>query len=274
MNGAPLVALLLVACGPALPTDEPTQTRSAIQTTERAPSRLTDLPTSYYGDYFLVETHIDGEGPYTLILDTGASCTILDRSIYRKTIDKLEVGSLTVRHLPATCHDMRAIAASLRTSVHGILGYTVFKDVLLTLDYPARRIRIAPGELPTADDENVVDLIGTGRPYLNLELGSRTVKAVIDSGATSGVGLLSLDGFEWRRRPRTVGSALTIRGRQNQRAGQLATNVQFGPLQLIRPVVRETDKIAHVGIAILKRFRITFDQRNGRIRFEGNKRVR
>ena len=273
MNRAPLVALLLAACGPALPTTRQAS-KSAQQTTESAPARLTNLPTSYHGDYFLVETHIDGEGPYTLILDTGSSRTILDRSIFRSAIGKLEVGCLTVRNLSATCHDMRAIAASMRQSVHGILGYTVFQDVLLTLDYPARRVRIAPGELPSADGDDVVDLIGTGRPYLNLELGSRTVKAVIDSGATSGVGLLSLDDLEWRRRPRTVGSALTIRGRQNQRAGQLATNAQFGPLQLICPVVRETDKIAHVGIAILKRFRITFDQRNARIRFEGQKRVR
>lgn len=251
------VLLLVAACS------------APAQFTQSAPDRPTELEARYLYDYFLVDVRIDGRGPYKLLLDTGASSTVLDSSIHKKSIERLEVGPLTVRNVPALEHDMTPFCTALGEHIDGILGYPVFHDVLLVLDYPTKTVRIAPGELPAADGREVVDLVGRGRPYLNLEFGEDRLTAVVDSGARTGAAIIPIRGLRWAHALRPVGSSLTIHGLVLRRAGRLATDVHFGPIVLKQPVLRETDTISHVGTKVLKHYRLTFDQHNRRVRFVG-----
>lgn len=270
MTKTPLLALLLLAC-----SGEPGATPAATpdQHTATLPTQPVELPSTYFRDYFLVEARIDGDGPFTLILDTGAKRTILDDSIYRSRIDKLELGSFCVENVPAARHDMRRIARSMRRKVHGIVGYTVFRDVLLTVDYPRECVHVHSGRLDIGN-AGVVPLLDEERPCLCLDLGTQKTDAVIDTGATSGIGVLTFDNLRWRRRPRPVTETLTVRGRETQRAGQLANNVRLGPIEIEQPLVHETDEMAHVGIGVLKLYRLTFDQQNNCMCFAGPKRLR
>ena len=76
------------------------------QFTELAPPQLAEIPARYCADFFLVATRINGQGPYQLLPDTGASSTVLDPSVHRASIDRLEVDPLTVRHVPTITPQM------------------------------------------------------------------------------------------------------------------------------------------------------------------------
>jgi hypothetical protein len=43
------------------------------------------LPSEMCGDYFLVDAHINGKGPYPLLMDSGAGITLLDPKVMRET---------------------------------------------------------------------------------------------------------------------------------------------------------------------------------------------
>ncbi|MFG0319693.1 MAG: hypothetical protein ACF8XB_20640, partial [Planctomycetota bacterium JB042] len=61
-----LLALALVA--PACASDE----RRKLPERVRVPGGALVLPTERCGDWFLVEATLDGEGPFRLMIDTGA----------------------------------------------------------------------------------------------------------------------------------------------------------------------------------------------------------
>jgi hypothetical protein len=53
--------------------------------------------------------------------------------------------------------DLPAVPGRSEPEFDGVLGIGLFKDYLLVLDYPARRVRIEKGELPPTDGREVLD---------------------------------------------------------------------------------------------------------------------
>jgi len=123
----------------------------------------------------LVEVRIDGKGPYRFVLDTRAAgggrirpelATQLGLKVVgqavtgdpsgknRRTVDIVEAGSLAVGDLTVTGVKLAVgvlppAPGRPETELDGILGVGLFADHLLTLDYPARKVRIEKGSLPS-----------------------------------------------------------------------------------------------------------------------------
>jgi len=245
------------------------------------------LPSRTCGRHILVDMALDGDPGrvLTMILDTGASHTIIDPdSAYRVTgrhlekdrwvnFEKLTLGSATFSKVKARGSNLDHIARALGHPVDGILGFPVFAGALLTLDYPAGEVRVGGGRLDSADpDVHELAADETRRPWITLQIAGRSRTVLIDSGSGSGLVLNRSSSYSWLTAPLPVRSSMRINRLQLREMGRLDDRVAFGPAELLNPLVEITNATELVGTAILEDFVLTFDQKNQlvRIRYAGD----
>lgn len=251
------------------------------------------------GEGILVEVRIDGKGPYRFALDTGAAgggrvdrkaaealgLKIVGEAVAgdpsgrnRETVKIAQASTVTLGG--ATFHDVRLLVRDLPQrpdgsgpEIDGVLGIGLFQDHLLTLDYPARRVRIEKGELPPADGREVLGFESPrGIPQIRLKVGDVEVETDVDSGNMNGelvlpstyIGKVPLDG-----EPRVVGKGRTGFNEFEIKQAPLKGSVSVGTRSVERPRVDFVELFPHanIGHAFLSRFAVTIDQKNRRIRF-------
>jgi hypothetical protein len=67
----------------------------------------------------------------------------------------------------------------------GVLGFKIFEDYLLTLDYPNQRLTLASGALVPDHESTVLPFhMPDGVPVAHLRIGDLQVDALFDSGGT------------------------------------------------------------------------------------------
>lgn len=253
------------------------------------------------GEGIVVEVRINGKGPYKFSLDTGAAgggritpkaAEALGLPVVgevmagdpsgqnRQSQKVVEAGSLTLGG--ATFHDVRLSVRELPkrrlegsdVERDGVLGIGLFQDHLLTLDYPARRVRIEKGELPPVDDQQVVAFENRfGIPQVRMKVGDLEVDADVDSGNVNGelvlpasyIGKVALES-----EPKVVGKARTGFNELDVKQAPLKGSARVGAQVVERPLVDFVEIFPHgnIGHAFLSRFAVTLDQKNHRIRFK------
>lgn len=115
------------------------------------------------GAVLMVAVHINGAGPYNLVLDTGATLTCIDERLARdlhlprKTgavglgagvggsgrvalvqVDSVRLGTSTVRNLTACVLDLRHLRELGAGGVSGLLGLNFLTRFHVTLDFEQR----------------------------------------------------------------------------------------------------------------------------------------
>jgi aspartyl protease len=246
------------------------------------------------GEDLVLEVKIDGQGPYRFGLDTGgAGGGRIDKALAEtlklkgigqviggdpsgknaQTLDVVEAGTLTLGG--ATWSGVHLVVRDLsHRDLDGILGFGLFKDFLLTLDYPARRVRIEKGELPPADGREVLGFEEPeGVPQIRLKIGELEIPADVDSGNVNGELVLPssyLDKVPLESEPKVVGRGRTGYNEFEIKRAPLKGSVQVGSLTIDRPHVDFIEIFPHanVGQVFLRRFAVTIDQKNHRIRFK------
>src|SRR2546422_1684859 len=119
-----------------------------------------EIPFELEGRVIFVKGTINDRGPYTLILDTGATETILTpptaRALGIKAVpagghqaiavaQSIAVGGVSVRNFPVFVFDPPE-ALSLRLdhgmNYHGILGHSFLSQFVVTIDYRHKTVRL------------------------------------------------------------------------------------------------------------------------------------
>jgi Aspartyl protease len=245
-------------------------------------------------DGVLLEVKINGQGPYRFGLDTGAAGGgRISRDLAEKlklqvvgqamagdpsgknvqTVDIVEAGTLTLGEASFTGAHL-AVRDFPKQDLDGILGFGLFEDFLLTLDYPARRVRIEKGELPAIDGREILEYQNrNGIPQILLKIGELEIPADVDSGNEQGELVLPasyLGKVPLESEPRVVGRARTGSNEFEIKQAPLKGSVQVGAATVDRPRVDFVQIFPHanIGQAFLRRFAITIDQKNHRIRFK------
>jgi len=153
----------------------------------------------------------------------------------------------------------------------GILGFGLFKQFLFTLDYPANRVRIERGDLPPVNGQDVIACTTRhGVPSVRFQVDSLWLDADVDAGAMGGFTLpASLAAkLPLVSEPRVVGRARTVGNEFEITAADLRGSVRLGGLEFpgatlgFQPIF----PMCNIGSRVLRDFRITFDQKNGRMR--------
>ena len=265
------------------------------------------IPLDLSGKTPVVEVKINGAGPFRFAIDTGAVHSALDDDVAKKpalesteTIDIPDTPGGEPQAVPvvrlnsatlgqAAFFDFQAVVVDYDIKAEGerhfdgTLGLLFFSDCLLTLDYPAKSVTIAQGELPPANGREILDYVERdGLATIPLLFGETATNATVASGEMGGVGLaaslvgkieMARKALSLRRSPSTVPEGQT-------QEKQIKGTMRLGQHKLVQPPVHflagDPQRASYAGQRILQHFALTFDQVNHRVRFarEGNKEVR
>lgn len=240
-----------------------------------------------------VRAMVNGHGPFVFAIETGAPMVIVtDRlaaaiglpttpehegaSVHGagsiRTLDSLRIGDALFRDQPV------AVMPPPLPGIDGLLGLPAYASLLLTVDYPGRRVVLERGALPEPDGREVLAARAVG-PFLAIpvRLGAREVTTVIDT--QSGLGLsvppALADSLAFEATPAVVGQARVggmTRPAAEVKGARLAGDARVGGFTIARPIVRVLPmpagymQMALFGTGTLRHFAITLDQANRRVR--------
>ena len=222
----------------------------------------------------------DGEAHQLLALfDTGATNAFIDPdSLERISGMRLDTGTravmqdLTVAGLQFSkfrprVRELDHLGRALGRDFDVFLPFDTFDNFLLTLDYGKREIRVSRGELPRPDGDLIYSSKGSDiRPWIKVEVGSRTRRLLIDSGSNGTISVKS------HRSIRFAGEAVPISLSQGmsdlelRHIGRYDGDMKIGPLSFPNPIVGITTDTELLGYDVLRHFVLTFDQKNRRVR--------
>lgn len=291
---------LLVVCGALLITG-----CSTLRRIPMPPRRTTlkteriELPAQTISNYLIVETRWDKHGTYRFLIDTGASVTLISPELAARysdtsvpptpelqirvksasgdttflpaiTLRRFFLGDARFERVPALVYDCSALSAHLGVKIDGILGFPLFRDTLLTLDYPRSRVLLVPNSdpMPSLPGSTISFNNDSRTPLIPVTLAGETFIVLIDSGNDGPLNLNPLGlHVSFDCGPRPGGSVATLTGNNQQQVGRIAQPLQIGGYSLLRPVVAITDNLSSLGAALLKNFTVTFDQQHNQVTF-------
>src|SRR6478736_3098622 len=240
------------------------------------------VPAQVIANFFFVEsTQADGQ-TYRFMVDTGSSVTYVSAALAdvlkKKEKHKGPPRTLVVRG--ANGKDFELPAITLRTFrlgeahfddvpavVYDFSDFPLFRATLLTLDYPAQQLEIAPNPViaPPPVKQPRTSVIPYNReqatPLVPVQMGNESFFVLLDSGSDLG---LSLNPAGLHPRfvvgPRVGMMVGSLDGNKRQLVGRLEQNLTLGTQLVQQPVVDLTEQLSSFGGELLRYFRITFDQ--------------
>ena len=258
------------------------------------PASAVEVEMEFVDRLPLVNATINGRGPYLFILDTGASMVALNRPLARalklKThksasvgdnsgagahtaaiveLGSLELGQARFARVEAVVVDLGFVVGGHRT-IDGLLGFGLFADCLLTIDYPANAIRLEHGALRSDRGKETLRYASPqGFPILTLRVADRTVRLAVDSGAN---GCLTVPRhlrkkLPFRAPPVAMGNVQRATAEHAAELARVAGPVKIGRHLVSDPLVRLVGGSGVLGNQVLQHFAVTFDQKNTWVRF-------
>jgi hypothetical protein len=177
-------------------------------------------------------------------------------------IDSLKIAGVQFNEIKAIRHSL----AGEDDTCMGLLGFTLFRDYLLTLDYPNRSLTLAQGALKGDGEKSVLPFrMPDGVPIAAIRIGSQLVEAQLDSG---GIGLdlpeQLASQFKFESTPVLYANGESLSTRFQLKAGRLETDVHLGRYTFAQPMVEIHPAFprANLGACAMQHFAITFDQKN------------
>src|SRR5438067_10832374 len=235
-------------------------------------------PVQMRGWMPVVEVKLNGQGPFAFMIDTGAGMQAdidisvaqrlnlqpsgraingdpsgeNDREVATLTIDSITFGGgvakgTRARRTGEGVVEFRNVTAIVRPhkitkdypEVDGILGFALFSDYLLTLDYPAMQVRLARGVLPPANGADILSFEIENRiPVIEVAIGKLRVRAHVDSGNfVAGFILLEelVEQLQLLSPPVTVGRARSVSNQIEIKQTQLKGTIQIGRFDYSQP---------------------------------------
>jgi CubicO group peptidase (beta-lactamase class C family) len=242
-----------------------------------------------------VRLMVNGQGPFLFAIDTGGMGSArLDSTLVVKLglkpigqaragdpsgrnmrlmdlvhVQSIEIGGARFENMTAAVRDYNE--RLLGEPIDGVLGFGLFKECLFTLDYPGNRVKIELGDLPPVDGRDVIPFTAErGIPMIQLQVDSLWVDADVDAGAMGGFMLPAslASRLALASEPRVVGRARTVSNEFEIKAAELKGSVRLGGHEFPGATVgfQPLFPMANVGARVLRDFRVTFDQKNGRMR--------
>ena len=254
----------------------------------------TSVPITMMGPRPTVPVMVNGKGPYTFLVDTGGQGKARIDSALKQSlnlpvvgkaaagngqgqsagdfdlvkVDSLKVGTIEFRDVEAMSRDYNTNPNLPK--IDGVLCFGLFSDYLFTLDFPGQKLVLARGTLPVEHTTSIT--LDSGIPSAPAKIADQSINAHIDTGSMGGVSVplafgskLPFDG-----EPRVLGRARTIAGEMEIKGGRIKGDLALAGQTVPTPIVAyaEIMQTGNIGMRVLQDFKITFDQKNARMRME------
>ena len=233
----------------------------------------------------VIEVMVNGKGPFRFGIETGAgfvgvSRAFVDAAALTRSggpdefpefhVDAVAIGGAVFHDLTVTVMPRGA------SGVDGILGLPFFHDVLLTLDYPAHRVRLSDEKLAAPNSKDILSIQHSG-PFwaIPVAIGGHKFSAVIDTRSTTAISVspevaaqLLFEG-ELQVIGRSGGAGIPT---TEVKAGKLNGDVILGAYTIAHPTLTvhalppgfPTEPL--IGSGVLQNFIVSLDQRGERMR--------
>lgn len=254
-------------------------------------------PLHMRGPMPVVEVKINEQGPFIFMIDTGAGMQAdidplvaqrlrlplsgraingdpsgqNDREVATTTIESLTIDKAEFRNVTAVVRPQRITKDY--PEVDGILGFALFTDYLLTLDYPAMQVRLARGALPAANGRDILNFeIDNRIPIVELAIGRIHLSAHVDSGNFVAGFILPeeiVEQLQLQSEAITVGGARSVTNRIQLKQVQLRDTIHLGGFEYAQPTIAfPALSDTNIGFKVLRDFTLTFDQKNQRMKLQ------
>jgi predicted aspartyl protease len=251
-----------------------------------------------HGKPFVMVT-VNGKGPFRFVIDTGTGGEAFVTEELASRLGLPAAGKARLsdpsgqggQRVPMVLIQSLQVAgvefAGVKAAVHrlssgdgdyqGLLGFLLFRDTLLTLDYPSRRMTLASGALEPDGGRSVLPFrMPEGVPIVTMRIGGLLVDAQIDSGG-SGLSLPQqlASRLKFTAAPSAFGNGQSLSTSFRIKAAKLASDVHLGSYTFARPFVEINPAfpLANFGSCPMQNFVVTFDQRNGLVRFDARQKL-
>lgn len=267
-------------------------------------NRITTLPAQVISNFFVVESTLSDGKTYRFIIDTGSTATFVSPDLAKRfglspghgaarrkvhvrsanggeidletvTLRQLNLGDALFKRVPALIFDFTDLSGHLGLPIDGIIGFPVFLDTILTMDYPGQRLEIAsypagapPAPLSSPRLSTIAFNNEQGTPLIPIQMGNESFVVLIDSGSD---GSLSLNPVglhpHFAYGPRVGTLISSLQGDRRQLTGRLSQDVLIGSHTIKTPIVDLTDQLSSIGGEFLRHFVLTFNQRRNQVTF-------
>lgn len=255
------------------------------------------VPIDTATQHIVVKASLNENGPFEFVMDTGAGMTLLDQRLadrlHLETIGEARVGDATTGEpktmkivmidridiggavltgkIPCVVQDLSELFSGEPDRPMGILGFRLFENCLLTLDYPGNALVLEHGALPDPDGKSILPCKrDRGLPVIETQLGGIDTKLTIDTGAATNIVLeKSLkDKYHMKAPPVVTRTARRMNTETEIAEARIDGDLKFGAYALHEPFVHFEGTRSVVGYDVLSNFALTFDQKNERVRFQ------
>ena len=192
-------------------------------------------------------------------------------AVPRALFDSIELGGVRFEGVIAGILPMTRFTQIDGQRVDGALGFSLFSEVFLGLDYPGRRLLLSPGwpeDLPPLRAELAVHE-HSEVPFIAAGLQDKSFEVEIDSGSNGSLHLpVELaSALSWKAKPRPGPLLEAIDEETRDYLGRLDGRLTLGRLVLPEPVASVGGSLPSIGYDVLGGFCVVFDQRNDKVRF-------
>ena len=252
------------------------------------------VPMDHSNGHIRVDVWIGDQGPFLFQLDTYASIRVcldddyverLGLEVVGQTLNSdgqsiqkrdlvdvtgLRLGDQTFGTSRALVDDYDWVGGD-EYEVVGLLGFPLFRDKLLTIDYPNSRLVLGSGSIGEDEPHSLLFRTDSGSPDIFLQLGGERVRFGIDTGMSHAMSLLLEDAerlglsdeLTFKGVGRTVYSSFDVY------SGTLKEVLDFAghAVPHLSAEFREGKGRRLIGRDLLKPYAVTFDQKSKRVRF-------
>ena len=258
-------------------------------------SEVYSTPLELIHDKPYVSVMVNGRGPFRFLIDTGTGgqaliTTELAEELHLPVtghahltdasglgeqrskitwIDSLKLAGVEFSDVEAVVHNLYGDA-----NCQGVLGFTLFEDYLLTLDFPGRRLMLTSGEIREDSSGSVLPFrMPDGVPIVPLKIGAQQLDAQIDSGGT-GLSVPRKDSIElkFQETPVAFATGESVSTRFEIKAARLQSDIRLGRYTFRNAFVEinAAFPLVNIGSTPLQHFILTFDQINQLVRLHSS----